>query len=161
MKRIIIDSTLTVKGADPLKVYYKRLNETFPEYGLTQDNSVITLIQSYGDQENKALTMVKIKPQDKPWITHEFVHNRFDLGRIIPTPTFNAGELPTVTGLPNSVELVKYMATKFNRAFTVDTIWCEIYGIDYAGGTSGKNWRMRAVWDSMFWYGEKLVWLHP
>jgi hypothetical protein len=161
MKRIIIDSTLTVKGADPLYVYFARLNAHYPELELTKDNSIIRLVQSFGNPNAPEETIVRISPDHMPWVTHDIIHNRFNLATIIPTPTFTAAELPTVTALTNSVQLVDYMATKFNRAFTADSIWTEIHSIEPAGGTSGMNWWMKAQFDSMFWFGEKLVRLHP
>ena len=161
MKRIVIDSTQTLKGVDPIAVYYARLHATYPALDLTRDNSTILLVQGMGTPDAPDDTIVRISQMDQPWKIHEFVHNRFDLGKIIPTPTFNTTDLTAIAGFNGSAKLVEYMATKFNRAFTPESIWTELASIPAAGGTTSPNWYMKAVWDSMFWYGEKLVRLHP
>lgn len=161
MKRIVIDSTQTLKGVDPIAVYYARLKATYPAIDLTRDNSTIILVQGMGNADAPEDTVVRISQMDQPWVIHEFVHNRFDLGKIIPTPTFNSTDLTAIASITNSVKLVEYMATKFNRAFTADSIWTELASIPSAGGSVQPNWYMKAVWDSMFWYGDKLVRLHP
>ena len=160
MKRIRIEPERLVNGTNPKALYYELLNSTYPELDLTPSNSIIILVQGFGDINAKDDCIVKIIKPETPWLVHSFLHNRYDLNTVIATPTFTDAELDEIYELSNSIELVDYMAVKLNLAFTPDAIWTENYGITPTGGTSGFNWRMKAVWNSLLWYGEKIVQLH-
>lgn len=161
MRRITFEYDQIVDGIDATQVYYDTLNKAHPDLGLTRANSKIILIQGFGNIDAPSDTIVRISVNETPWVIHDIIHNRFNLASVVPTPTFTDAELPIVTALPNSVHLVEFMSAKFNRPFTADAIWTENYGIPDAGGTSGYNWYMRAVSNSMFWFGDKIVYLHP
>lgn len=161
MRRITIALTNTVKGRNPLTVYYAAVNAAYPALGLTAANSKVVLVQPYGNMSDHSETITRVVKNNDPSLTYEFIHKRFDINDLLAKPVFNSTDLTAIANITTSEALLAYIATKYNRAFTNDDFWVDISAIKDEGGSSTKNWLMRAQSTSMFWYGEKIVWLHP
>lgn len=161
MRRITIALNQTVKGKNPLTVYYAAVNAAYPTLGLTTANSKVVLVQPYGNPSDWSETITRVMKNNDPSQVFEFIHKRYDINNILNTPVFTPADLTAITNIQTSEALLAYIATKYNRAFTADDFWVSINDIKNEGGSSGKNWLMRSRYSSMFWYGEKTVWLHP
>lgn len=159
MKTFVLPIAENIHGANALDLFYQGLNASWPEYGYTKDNSTLVLIQPYGERDGDAI--LQICKKDDPTAIESFIFHRYPITDIVSNPAFNTDELEAIDSLTTSEQLLEFIAVKYNVNFTADDIWININDIDLTGGTTPPNWLMKSRYDSLFWYGELVVWLHP
>lgn len=159
MKLFILPIAKNVYGANALDLFYEGINASWPQYGFTKENSTILLVQPLGQVIGDAV--LKICKKATPDVIEHFVFYRHPITNFMKNPAFSAAELATIATLTTSEQLLKFIAVKYNVNLTADDIWISINDIPKTGGQSVPNWLMRCRYNSLFWYGDLAVWLHP
>lgn len=160
MKIFSLPLDINLLGSDPIDHLYSSLNIIYPTYELTKLNSTILKIQPAATSEFPNLTYLKIQKGDDAENIYEFFYNRYNINDYLTNPIFNEDELEEIVQLQNSAELVEQLAVKVNLNFKANDFWTSINSLDFAGGTVTPNWKMQAVYDSVYWCGDMYVWLH-
>lgn len=146
-------------GADPVDALYKAITAQYPELALTRKNSSIHLIQAAPIRTNRDRTRLVILKNVAPLESYAFFYNRFPVTRYVKTPLFTSAELTDIKSL-SSKALVKKVAQKVRYNFTEADFWTEAAGAKYTGGIAPPNWRLKALHNSIYWYGEIVIPLH-
>ena len=160
MQRIELDETKIIRGANPLTIFHAAVTKAYPALGITAANSTVKLIQGVGNPDAPDDCVTVVVKNNAPMVEYEFVHKRQNIDFVLKKPVFTAAQLAVAKTKTSADELIDYIASIYNKPFTKDSIWGDVSAIPTTGGTVTPNWRMKAMWNSMFWYGERVVWLH-
>ncbi|ABY63072.1 hypothetical protein ST201phi2-1p244 [Pseudomonas phage 201phi2-1] len=160
MKIFELPLSVNTLGSDPTLHLFNALNEAYPEYELTRENSRILKIQPAVTSTYPNLTYLRIQKGDDPEDVFEFFYNRYNINDYITNPLFTASEAAQAAALPNSAKLVDVISAKVQLNMQPNDFWTSINSLDYSGGTDGPNWSMQSVYDSVYWCGSMYVWLH-
>lgn len=147
-------------GSDPIVHLYKAVTSTYPEDGITRDNSRILKIQPSATTTYPNLTYLRIQKGDDPQDVYEYFYNRYNINDYLTNPIFTTAEAKQAAKLPNSAKLIDAISAKTQLNFRPNDFWTSINSLDYSGGTVGPNWFMQSVFDSVYWCGDMYVWLH-
>jgi len=160
MKIFELPLSVNTLGSDPTLHLFKALDEAYPEYELTRENSKILKIQPAATSTYPNLTYLRIQKGDDPEDTLEFFYNRYNINDYITNPMFTATEAAAAAKLPSSAKLVDAISAKLQLNMQPNDFWTSINSLDFSGGTDGPNWFMQSVYDSVYWCGSMYVWLH-
>jgi hypothetical protein len=149
-----------ILGSDPVVHLYKALTAAFPELGLTRANSKIIKIQPAVTDRDPTRTYLLIQKGNSPQDVHEFFYLRYDINHYLKNPIFDTAEALAAAQLQSSAKLVETIATKVNLNFRPSDFWTSISTLQFSGGTNPPNWHMRSVYNSVYWCGDMVVWLH-
>lgn len=161
MRSISINWQTNTFGKDPTVEFYAAINRTYPTLGLTAVNSKIALVINCATAAEPDQAIAKLYKTNDPTVIYEFLFIRKNINTILSTPVLTPANLTAIASLTSSEELLKFIAQKYNRAWTEKDFWVSRNEIEDAGGQVRPNWLMRARYDSLAWCGEKIVWLHP
>lgn len=161
MKKFKVDWELNTYGADTLELFYEGINSQYPELGLTVDNSTILLVQALGGIASPQTAITRIQKGTDRGDVYELTYDRQSVSELIEQPVLDEADLEAIKDITDSEVLLDYIAKKYDLALTAKDIWVEIAGIQNTGGEVQPNWRMKSRYNSLGWYGEVIVWLHP
>ena len=159
MRKITLNMADNPRGADPVVGLYAAINRSWASLGLNRTNSTIAKIQHFASVYEPDRTLVKIVRKSAPFTEYLFTYNRFKITRYINNPIWNPTDLTQVKTL-DSKALLARIALKLNLNLTPADFFIEEAGILYTGGQARPNWRLKARFDSIYWYGHQIVWLH-
>lgn len=159
MRKITLNLADNPRGADPVVGLYAAINRSWASLGLNRTNSTIAQIQHFSSVYEPERTIVKIVRKSAPFTEYSFTYNRFRISRYITNPMWNATDLVQVVTM-DSKALLARIALKLNLNLTPADFFIEEAGIRYTGGQARPNWRLKSRFNSIYWCGEKVIWLH-
>lgn len=161
MRTADIDWRLNTYGADTLQLMIDGINRHNPDLQLTKANSKILMTMPYGDPSLDRLTIIRIQKGEDISDVYEFVYSRHDINDVAAgKPALTTIDKDTLKAMDNSEAMLKYIAQKFNVAYTPDDFWVSPNSKEYTGGTTQPNWLMKTQYKSLCWWNEMIVHLH-
>lgn len=162
MRYAAIDYVANVYGADTLQLLLDGINRFNPDVGYTKANCKIVLLMPYGDPAKPRLTIVRVQKGDNLADQLEFVYERHNITDIAATrPPLVQADWDAMKAMRSSAEMLDYLARKWNYNLTPEDFWVNISSKEYAGGTVTPNWELRSIYNSMCYWGTRIVQLHP
>ncbi len=146
-------------GKNPEDALYARIKQTYPEVKLDQTNSHIDLIQAWPSLYNAYRTILRIKSNTDPSVVEEFYYNRFDVEILIKNPMFSAAELPALIE-GTELDILEALGNKLGSGMTEQDFWITPHQFVSIGGSKPPNFRLKSRFNSPYWCGEAIVWLH-
>lgn len=156
-----VDATKLVYGANSLDIFYQCINASNPSLGLTKTNSTILLVQPFGWSQSPKTTITRIQQNSAPYKVYEFLYDRLDINNALGTPVLSATDILAVKLMLNSATILDFLAKKYNRPWTPDDVWVDTSYIEFTGGKVTPNWLMKTRYNSLFWWNERIVQIHP
>jgi len=147
------------RGSNPVDGLYKAIKRQYPTLGLTRKNSVIGNIQAWPTQYEPYRTYMKIIKKGSPNQAEEFFFHRFDISLYINNPIFSKTEAKALEPKTGH-EVLNAVAAKLNLNLTPDDFWVEAYPFTSTGGEVSPNFRLQTRYNSPYWCGSTIVWLH-
>ena len=160
MRRISISLDDNPIGADPLIGLYNGINAEHAELELTQENSVVILVKAAATRQRPLQTVVIIQKDNDYDKTYEFYYDRYDVNEYIKNPYWTSEEEAIVRALDNSADLLVEIANKSGLNLTEKDVWINDTSIRYTGGTKTPNWLFKSIFNSIYFTGELVLWLH-
>ncbi|QBX32340.1 hypothetical protein [Pseudomonas phage PA1C] len=160
MRQISISLTDNPIGASPLVGLYKAINAKYSSLGLTQANSRVIRVQPAATKERPNQTVVFIQKGTSYDTIYDFYYDRFNLNDFIENPYWTASEVEELQQMENSTEVLGEVARKSTLNLTKSDIWVNDTSIDYTGGQVGPNWLLKSIYNSLYFTGELVLWLH-
>ena len=157
-----IDYTANVYGADTLQLMLDGINLHNPDVGYTKANCKIVMNMPYGDPAQPRLGIVRVQKGDSPSDQLEFVYERHNINDIAATrPPLDQDDWTAMIAMRSSAEMLDYLARKWNYNLTPNDFWVSINSQEFIGGTVQPNWEIRSIYNSLCYWGTRIVQLHP
>lgn len=160
MRQISITLADNPLGASPLVGLYKAINTRYASLGLTQANSRVLRVQPAATQERPNQSVVFIQKGTSYDTIYDFYYDRFNINEYVKNPYWTAEEVIKVKDMESSAEVLNEVAKKSKLNLTASDAWTSDTSIDYTGGIVGPNWLLKSTYNSIYFTGELVLWLH-
>lgn len=147
-------------GSNPEYGLYKSIGDTYPELELNSENSTIIKVIAAESREFRNRACATISRNAQPDETYVIFFDRWDINEFISNPYFQQEELEEIQELSSSEALLEKIRNKSGLNFTPETHWVDKSSIDYTGGEVGPNFLLKTIYNSIYFKGEIVLWLH-
>ncbi|ARV76863.1 hypothetical protein PHABIO_232 [Pseudomonas phage Phabio] len=145
------------RGANPETSIYIAINKLYPQYELTQENSVILDTQPWVSPVLLHGKRVFIQKGQDPNDTYQFFYECYNVPQIFPAMVFTDEQLTEALKLRTSAELIEYIGLVNNLNLRKEDWWCSDNSIDFAGGENRPNFVLEAKSNAQWYTGWRII----